>query len=56
MLLEGGGVEVDEGGSDAERTVQFTVTRDGNVTLNRDILVSLSTSDGSATGSYVMSH
>jgi hypothetical protein len=40
---------VDEGGSDAERTVQFTVTRDGNVTLNRDILVSLSTSDGSAT-------
>jgi hypothetical protein len=42
-------VEVEEGGSEAERTVQFTVTRDANVTLDRDILVSLSTSDGSAT-------
>ena len=56
MLLEGGGVEVEEGGSEAERTVQFTVTRDANVTLDRDILVSLSTSDGSATGSYITSH
>ena len=49
MFLEGGG-EVEEGGSDAERTLQFTISRDENATLTRDIVVSFSTSDDSATG------
>ena len=52
VFLGGGGVEVAEGGSEAERTVQFTVSRDGNATLNRDVLVTLSTADDSATGVY----
>ena len=44
--LVGGG----EGGSEEERQLTFVVTRDGNVTLDREVSLFLSTSDGSATG------
>ena len=49
MGLVGGG-EVEEGGSEEERQLTFVVTRDGNVTLDREVSLVLSTSDGSATG------
>ena len=39
-----------EGGSEMERELVFTVTRDVNATLDRDVFVSLATADGSATG------
>ena len=50
MGLVGGG-EVEEGGSEEERQLTFVVTRDGNVTLDREVSLVLSTSNGSATGS-----
>ena len=43
---------VAEGGTVGERTVQFIVSRDENATLDRDITVVLSTSDGTALGWY----
>ena len=52
MFLEGGGREVEENGTAVQRSVQFTISRDESVTLNRDVTVALSTADDSATGNH----
>ena len=51
MFLTGGGDGViSEEASESERTLEFIVSRDENVTLDRDVVVTLSTADGSARG------
>ena len=52
VFLEGGGREVEENGTSVQRSVQFTISRDESVTLNRDVTVAFSTADDSATGNH----
>ena len=50
FLTGGGDGVISEEASESERTLEFIVSRDENVTLDRDVVVTLSTADGSARG------
>ena len=47
FLTGGGDGVISEEASESERTLEFIVSRDENVTLDRDVVVTLSTADGS---------